>query len=178
MKYILFAVCFLAFSSLGYSQESRADAFDFYRAGQCDKAIPIFEQALVADKKDYAARLYLGGCYVKTGKEQEARKVLGYLKASKSAPGSGVDTTAKANRNVHARYTDEARSRGIQGTIKLVVEVKANGQTGFIFVVNELPYGLTDNAVRAASETIWQPAVKEGKAVDSILTREFSFSIY
>lgn len=177
MKYIFFTACFLAFSSLGYSQESRADAFDLFRAGQCDKAIPILEKALATDKKDYAARLYLGGCYMKTGAEREARKVFGFLKRSKSAPGSGLDTPAKAIRNVFASYTDEARNRGIQGVIKVVIEVKSNAQSGFVFVVTELPYGLTESARRAAAETKWQPAVKNGKAVDSILTREYTFSI-
>jgi outer membrane biosynthesis protein TonB len=178
MRIILLTVVILSFSSLGYSQASRADAFDFYRIGQCDNAIPILEKTLAADKKDYAASLYLGGCYATTGKKQEARKAWKSVKPNPKGLPDGLDTKAAPQKRTYARYTDEARNQGITGSVLLAIEIKSNGRIGFIIPIKSLPLGLTENAIRAAREAEWTPGVKDGKNVDSITIREYTFSIY
>lgn len=180
MKIILLLLFAAASPIFANAQSSRADAFDFYRQGRCDDAIPVLEKALEADKKDTAVRAYLGICYLKVGRKKEAEKIL-KLVSPQEKLADGVDTRAtadKKDKSRFARYTQEARYQNVSGTVVLVIEVRADGMVGMVFASKGLPHGLTESSIAAASRTKWSPAVKEGKAVDSIVVSEYTFSIF
>jgi TonB family protein len=64
-------------------------------------------------------------------------------------------------------YTDEARSKKVEGEVLLSVVFAASGQVEVQRVVQGLGYGLDDSAQAAAREIRFRPAQQEGHAVDS-----------
>jgi len=77
-----------------------------------------------------------------------------------------------------ARYTDEARNRNTEGAVRLKITLLASGTVGNITVVNELPNGLTDQAIKAARSIVFIPKKVNGVNVTVVVTREYTFSIY
>ena len=78
----------------------------------------------------------------------------------------------------HARYTDQARKAGEKGTVRLKVTLQANGAVGTVAPVTQLKHGLTEQAVWAARRVVFLPKRIDGKAVNTTLSVEYSFSIY
>lgn len=77
-----------------------------------------------------------------------------------------------------ANYTDVARQANIQGAVVLRVTFLANGEIGNIAIVNGLPYGLTEQAVKAASRIVFIPLKAKGKPISITKQLQYSFSIY
>ena len=77
-----------------------------------------------------------------------------------------------------AMYTDEARTKGIQGSVTLKITLLASGQVGSITPVKTLGYGLTEKAIAAARQIRFEPKKVNGNATSVIITREYTFSIY
>lgn len=76
-------------------------------------------------------------------------------------------------------YTDEARSKGIQGSVTLNVTFMANGGIGDIEVISEeLPFGLTEQAIKAAKKIIFLPARKNGVPFSETKRVQYTFTIY
>ncbi|MHB8301596.1 MAG: energy transducer TonB [Acidobacteriaceae bacterium] len=63
-------------------------------------------------------------------------------------------------------YTTEAKQMKIQGEVVLEVRFSADGQVHVIRVVQGLGHGLDQQAIRAAEQTHFKPATRDGKAVD------------
>lgn len=76
------------------------------------------------------------------------------------------------------RYTDLAREKNTQGTVKLRVTFLGNGTIGSVSVVEALPDGLTEQAIRAAQRLVFLPARREGKRYSVTKTVQYNFSIY
>lgn len=77
-----------------------------------------------------------------------------------------------------ANYTDAARQTNVQGTVALRVTFLANGGIGSISVLSALPYGLTEQAIAAASKMVFLPQKAKGKPVNVSKQVQYSFSIY
>lgn len=77
-----------------------------------------------------------------------------------------------------AMYTDEARTKGIQGSVILKITLLANGSIGNITPVKTLGYGLTEKAIAAARQIRFEPKKVNGVPQSVIITRDYSFSIY
>ncbi len=75
-------------------------------------------------------------------------------------------------------YTELARDNKIQGTVKLLVTFKANGQIGEITVVEPLTHGLTERAVEAAKRIRFRPKAMNGEPMDEQTTVEYNFNLY
>lgn len=84
-----------------------------------------------------------------------------------------AEITAKPN----PVYTREARRIGVQGNVVLKVLLLGDGKLDRIRVVRRLPYGLTENAIRAACEIKFKPAVKGGQPVSQWVTLEYAFRL-
>jgi hypothetical protein len=78
----------------------------------------------------------------------------------------------------YARYTDAARQSSVRGTVRLRVTFLASGGIGSIVPLNELPFGLTEQAIAAASKIVFIPAKRNGKNLSVAKLLEYSFSIY
>lgn len=75
-------------------------------------------------------------------------------------------------------YTEEARQRGVVGTVRIRCVLSSDGSVKNITSVNALTYGLTEKAVAAARNMRFIPAVKDGKSVSTYVTIEYSFNLY
>ncbi|MEP6923582.1 MAG: tetratricopeptide repeat protein, partial [Pyrinomonadaceae bacterium] len=76
-----------------------------------------------------------------------------------------------------ANYTEEARKSSISGTVRVLVLFGKNGKT-FPVVMKGLPYGLTEQALRAASQIRFEPMKKDGQPVSIVRVVEYNFNLY
>ena len=76
-----------------------------------------------------------------------------------------------------ADYTREARRAGVQGNVVLKVLLLGDGKLDRVRVVRRLPYGLTENAIRAACEIKFKPANKGGQPAPQWVTVEYAFRL-
>jgi TonB family protein len=75
-------------------------------------------------------------------------------------------------------YTEEARKAQINGTVRLRVTFNANGTIGGITPVGSLGYGLTEQAISAARNLRFEPALRNGVPITMSKVVEFNFNIY
>jgi TonB family protein len=88
-----------------------------------------------------------------------------------------VDTKAVITARPEPGYTREARRFGVQGVVILKVLLLADGKLDRVRVVRRLPFGLTENAIRAACQINFKPAIKAGKEVSQWVTIEYGFRL-
>lgn len=75
-------------------------------------------------------------------------------------------------------YTEVARQKGITGTVVLKVVFTSDGNVVNIITAAGLPYGLTEQAIKAARKIKFVPAVKEGKFVSMWMQLEYNFNLF
>ena len=88
-----------------------------------------------------------------------------------------VDVKAEITTRPDPAYTREARRVGVQGLVVLKVLLLGDGKLDRVKVVRRLPYGLTENAIRAACEIKFKPAIKAGQPVAQWVTLEYAFRL-
>lgn len=88
-----------------------------------------------------------------------------------------VDVKAEILTRPEPGYTREARRVGVQGNVVLRVLLLPNGKIDRVRVVRRVPYGLTENAIRAACEIKFKPAIKAGKEVSQWVQVEYAFRL-
>jgi TonB family protein len=88
-----------------------------------------------------------------------------------------VDTKATILSKPAPSYSREARRAGIRGYVILKVVLSSTGKIGRIKVLRGLPFGLTENGIRAACKIKFQPAVKDGQPVSQTLQVDYAFSL-
>ncbi|HXJ89282.1 MAG TPA: TonB family protein [Candidatus Binatia bacterium] len=74
-------------------------------------------------------------------------------------------------------YTDEARTKRIEGEVLLEVVFEATGKLRVVRVVRGLGHGLDENAVRAAEQIRFKPALKDGQPSDSTAVVHIIFQL-
>ncbi|HEX4946192.1 MAG TPA: energy transducer TonB [Blastocatellia bacterium] len=104
-----------------------------------------------------------------------------FLRAGAASPESINTATGTVRPTIlyqeKANYTEAARQSRVQGTVLLSMVFSADGQITNIRVVRGLPDGLDDEAMKAARELVFLPAVKDGKPVSVRMSVEYSFSL-
>lgn len=76
------------------------------------------------------------------------------------------------------QYTETARTIGIKGTVVLRAVFSAEGEVKHIEIARGLGYGLNTNAIRAARQIRFTPAMKDGKPVSMFIQLEYNFNLY
>src|SRR2546422_2687560 len=103
--------------------------------------------------------------------------------AAKTAPtgafrvGGGVS----APKEIHApdpEYSDEARKAKLQGTCVLLVIIGPDGLAHDIKVTNTLGLGLDEKAIEAVRKWRFEPAMKDGKPVNVLISVQVNFRLY
>ena len=74
-------------------------------------------------------------------------------------------------------YTEQARTNKVQGVVRVKVLVDANGSVKEVVVVRGLPDGLNEQAIRAAYQMRFRPAVKNGQPVSYWLNVVVEFNL-
>lgn len=90
--------------------------------------------------------------------------------------GREVERKARLLTKPEPTYTEDARDRGIAGTVVLRVVFSSTGKVTNLRVVAGLPYGLTERAIVAARKIKFIPAMKDGKPVSMWIQLEYNFS--
>ncbi len=74
-------------------------------------------------------------------------------------------------------YTQEAKSLRIEGEVLLEVVLEASGSLHVMRVLRGLGHGLDDNAVKAAEEIRFKPAMRDGRPTDSTVVLHIIFQL-
>jgi TonB family protein len=74
-------------------------------------------------------------------------------------------------------YTQEARGMRIEGEVLLEVVLQASGSLHVVRVVHGLGHGLDDNAVKAAEQIHFKPALRDGQPADSTVVLHIIFQL-
>ena len=98
--------------------------------------------------------------------------------ASKIFIGRDVDRKARLVMKPEPAYTEDARKAAIEGTVILKVVFSSSGNVTNIRISQELPYGLTEQAIAAARKIKYIPAIKDGKYVSMWMQLEYNFNLY
>jgi len=97
----------------------------------------------------------------------------------KSVPGqqphNAVDSTPELLSTIHPNYTDEARRNHVRGAVRLSLEVGPDGTVKDLQILNSLPDGLTDEAIRIAQRLSFRPATKGGGPVACQINLDIEF---
>lgn len=75
-------------------------------------------------------------------------------------------------------FTDNARRAGISGTVRLRAVLGADGKVKHILVLKRLSHGLTEQAVKAARQMKFKPAMLGGQLVSQYVVLEYYFNVY
>lgn len=91
-----------------------------------------------------------------------------------------VDLTTKALvlDKPEPAYTEEARENQTTGTVILRAIFAEDGRVRGIVPIKRLPYGLTEQAVKAARGIKFIPATKDGRKVSTWIQLEYYFNLY
>ncbi len=83
-----------------------------------------------------------------------------------------------------AIFNSRARKKGVEGTVRLRVTFKSDGEIGDVIDITEkdkekfVKYGLTEQAMIAAKKIKFKPATKDGEPVTVTKTIEYAFVIF
>lgn len=76
------------------------------------------------------------------------------------------------------KYTDFARTYGIEGNVKIRTTFLKDGTIGSVIPVSKLPFGLTKSAIETAKQIRFEPQTINGKPVQISKVVVFGFVIY
>ena len=76
------------------------------------------------------------------------------------------------------QYSEEARRNLVMGTVVLRVVFSRAGEVTNIRAMQTLPFGLTERAIAAARMIRFQPATRNGQAVNVSMQLEYNFNLY
>jgi TonB family protein len=89
-----------------------------------------------------------------------------------------VDRKAKIISKREPMFTEEARRTEVNGSVVLRMILMPDGKVAHILILKGLPAGLSDSAIYAASQTRFEPAVKDGQPVAQFITVSYGFRSY
>lgn len=75
------------------------------------------------------------------------------------------------------RYPEDARRRDIQGKVAIEFVVECSGTVSNLRTVEALGAGCDEEAMRLVHEIVWQPAIKAGQRVRSVMKLDIQFRL-
>jgi protein TonB len=169
----------------GTKRRLTIDSFDGIEYSSDDKPFSRMEQIVATEKHLY--RFVVTGpvaqrhamveffSSIKLGKEPNGIDV-SESAGDKIYTGREVDVKARLLTKPEPRYTADARKNEISGTVILKVVFAKTGQVQNIRVASGLPYGLTEQAINAAKQIKFTPAMIDGNPVSMWMQLEYNFS--
>jgi protein TonB len=112
------------------------------------------------------------------GNTGNGRFAIGSLRPRPAVQQSAVDERPVLLNRPHPTFTEEARRNKIQGVVRMKILVDANGKVSEVVITRGLPDGLDLQAIRAAYQMRFKPAMKNGSAVSFWLSNvEVEFNL-
>ena len=161
----------LAFATAGSAVDARAQSRRVYRVE------PPKEERAAEPKTNDAAK---GESESAAGNEAEG-KAENEKPAKGEQPLTGKEVTVRAviRAKPQAVYPYEARRRGVEGEVKLRIILGSDGKVrDRMEVIEGLPYGLTEQAFKAARRIEFEPARKDGRPVSQYVIVVYHFDLY
>ncbi|HEY0101717.1 MAG TPA: energy transducer TonB [Pyrinomonadaceae bacterium] len=91
----------------------------------------------------------------------------------------GVTKRAVIKSKPNPGYPVEARGYGVRGVVKLRIILGSDGKVrDKIKVIEGLPHGVTEEAIKAARRIKFEPAEKEGRPVSQYVIVIYHFNLY
>ena len=90
---------------------------------------------------------------------------------------AAVDTKPVALNAPRPNYTEEARQHKVQGVVRARVLIGGDGLIKQVRISRGLPDGLNEEAIRAARQMRFKPAMKDGQAVSFWTTLDVEFNL-
>ena len=90
---------------------------------------------------------------------------------------SRVDTLPRALNEPRPNYTEEARTNKAQGVVRARILIGSDGLVKQVRILRGLPYSLDEEAIRAAMQMRFRPAMKNGAAVAFWMTLDVEFNL-
>jgi TonB family protein len=100
-----------------------------------------------------------------------------YTKTGSHQATNGANTPVEITFKPKPDYTDEGRKQKINGEVRLEVLFKSDGQIHVVRVLQGLGYGLDEQAVKAAEQIKFKPALHEGQPIDSVAQIHIIFEL-
>jgi hypothetical protein len=76
-------------------------------------------------------------------------------------------------------YTTKARKQKAHGRVEMLAVFPATGKLRVLYVLKSLPYGLTEQAIDAATRIEFQPALLDGqRPVSQLIRLVYYFNLY
>ena len=129
---------------------------------------PDLDEKMVAQMPDYWQYFY---------QAQQSHKQLVPTDQALVHPGPGVDGP-KLLKNVVPLSNDFAQKSEVAGVASYKVILDPTGKILAVAVYRPIGFGLDENAVAAIEKSTFAPAVKDGKAVPSVIDVAVNFRIY
>ncbi|HEX6182440.1 MAG TPA: energy transducer TonB [Pyrinomonadaceae bacterium] len=89
-----------------------------------------------------------------------------------------VDARAVITSKPHPGFTEEARRNNVRGRVRLRAVLGLDGVVRHVFVLEGLPFGMSEECVAAAKRIRFTPAVKNGRPVSQIVVLEYNFDTH
>ncbi len=112
--------------------------------------------------------------YGKAGPPTDPSQVKAY-RAPKYVPPGGADTQPELSYEFKPPFPEEARKNDIEGTVVLKITVDETGAVTAVSVLKGLGFGLDEASIAAIKKFKFKPATKDGEAVGTSLTYNFTW---
>lgn len=177
MRLPLLGFLVIVFSSICLGQSDHDKGIDLFREGKYSESIEILEKVSLSDEADYAAAMYLGASYLKTGNEKKATELFAkaWLTKSSGDPGLKYDKKLQLTYNPKPRFSNTAMGKESAGIIRLAVEFMGDGKLGFIFPFEASSDTLINEAIKTAKQIRFKPAKINDKPVSVVRVIEYAF---
>ncbi|MCA1568013.1 MAG: energy transducer TonB [Acidobacteria bacterium] len=172
MKRVFGLIVILAFASSAGASGTVAQSRRVRRAEEPPKEERV-DKSEANDRAEGEAKNEAGG--EAKGKPPDEARVGG----DKPLTGKEVTVRAVIRAKPNPVYPHEARRHGVQGEVKLRIILGADGKIrGPVEVLEGLPYGITEQAIKAARRIEFEPARKDGRPVSQYVTVVYHFHLY
>jgi|SRR5208337_2423052 len=114
-----------------------------------------------------------GGAVQQAGFDPHYSAAVPHPMTPRAGPSVPVEITFKPKPD----YTEESRKRKIDGEVRLEVLFSSNGRVHVIRVLQGLGFGLDEQAVKAAEQIKFKPALQAGQPVDSTAVVHIIFEL-
>lgn len=94
-----------------------------------------------------------------------------------SQPANAVDSKPMPLNRPRPNYTEEARKTKVQGVIQARVLVGSDGRVLEVRIIRGLPSGLNEEAIRAATQMRFKPAMRDNRPVQCWVMVAIEFNI-
>jgi TonB family protein len=92
--------------------------------------------------------------------------------------GKEVTTKARVLSKPEPSYTEAARASDVTGTVIMRAIFTAKGEVKHLLIIQSLPLGLTEQAIKAARRIKFIPATKDGQPVSTYIQLEYNFNLF